>query len=51
MACTKALVERRGIPCGEPWEPLLPLGEDEKRKLYESIDAFNLDFDALSRAE
>lgn len=49
MACTKALVERRGIPCGEPWEPLLPLSDDEKAKLYERIDAFNLDFDALSR--
>jgi len=49
MACTKALVEYRGIPCGDPWGPLLALSKDEKGKLYESIDAFNLDFDDLTR--
>lgn len=51
MACTKALVERRGISCGEPWEPLLPLSESEKNKLYASIDTFDLDFEALAQAQ
>ena len=51
MACTKALTEHRGVPCGEPWQPLLPLDAGEKEKLYASIDKFNLDFDALAQAQ
>jgi len=51
MACTKALVEYRGIPCGVPWEPLLPLSDAEKQEVYANIDKFNLDFDALAQAQ
>jgi len=49
IACTKALVEYRGIPCGDPWEPLLPLTDQERHNLYQAIDAFQLDFDSLAK--
>ena len=48
IACTKALVEYRGIPCGNTWEPLLPLTNKQKKELYERIDGFKLDFDSLA---
>ena len=51
IACTKALVEYRGIPCGHPWEPLLPLSEQQKEHLFKAMDAFGLDFDGLAEVE
>lgn len=49
IAATKALVAYRGVPCGNTWEPLLPIDEEEKKELYRAIDSFELDFDALAR--
>ena len=51
IACTKALVEYRGIPCGDPWEPLLPLSKQQREDLGRAIEAFDLDFDALAKVE
>ena len=51
IACTKALVELRGIPCGDTWEPLLALTSQEREHLYKNIDAFDLDFDALAEVQ
>jgi len=51
IACTKALLERRGVPCGDTWEPLLPLTRREKEQLYKNIDEFNLDFEALAEVQ
>lgn len=51
MACTKALLSSRGIPCGEPWEPLLPLTGKEKQNLLKAIDAFELQYDSLAEVK
>jgi dihydrodipicolinate synthase/N-acetylneuraminate lyase len=48
IPCTKALVEYRGLRCGDTWEPMLPLNSDDKRKLYKSIESFILNFDELA---
>ena len=48
MACTKALLARRGIPCGDPWRPLLPLTEQEKRALFKAIDSLVSDYESLA---
>jgi dihydrodipicolinate synthase/N-acetylneuraminate lyase len=48
IPCTKALVEYRGMKCGDTWEPMLKLNEDQKRTLYKSIESFNLNFDKLA---
>jgi dihydrodipicolinate synthase/N-acetylneuraminate lyase len=51
IACTKVLVEYRGISCGDPWEPLLPLTNKQKKELYKRIDGFKLDFDSLTEVK
>ena len=51
MACTKALVEYRGVSCGEPWEPLLPLTKEQRESLYKRIENFELDFDSLAEVK
>jgi len=48
IQATKALVRYRGVECGQTWEPLIPVSDAEIKKLYKSIDAFNLDFDDLA---
>ena len=48
IATTKVLVEYRGIPCGQAWEPLLPLSKEQRDSLHHRIGAFNLDFDSLA---
>ncbi len=50
IATTKALVEYRGIPCGQAWEPILPLTDEQRTALHERIGSFSLDFDALATA-
>jgi dihydrodipicolinate synthase/N-acetylneuraminate lyase len=51
IPATKALVEYRGVVCGQTWEPLLPMSEADKKRLYKAIEAFNLDFDKLARVD
>ncbi len=51
IPATKALLERRGVPCGESWDPLVPMTERDKKELYQAIDAFKVDFDSLAKAE
>lgn len=48
IPCTKALVEYRGLKCGDTWEPMLPLKKEGKKRLYKSIEAFNLNFEKLA---
>jgi N-acetylneuraminate lyase len=48
IPCTKALLEYRGLKCGDTWEPMLPMNREEKHKLIESIESFELDFDKLA---
>lgn len=49
IPCTKALVEYRGLKCGDTWEPMLPLNNSAKSKLYKSIESFDLNFDQLAK--
>jgi len=51
IAATKALVEYRGIPCGQPWQPIVSISDQQREALYKRIDAFKLDFDALAKVE
>ena len=49
LASTKALLELRNLPCGDPWLPVRPLTAEKKRDLHQAIDSFALDFDELAR--
>jgi dihydrodipicolinate synthase/N-acetylneuraminate lyase len=47
IAFTKALLSYRGIDCGEPWEPLLPLNEQQLEVMIKIIKEFKINFDEL----
>lgn len=48
IPCTKALLEYRGLKCGDAWEPMLPMSKEDKKTLIKSIESFKLDFDKLA---
>jgi dihydrodipicolinate synthase/N-acetylneuraminate lyase len=48
IPATKALLSHRGVLCGQTWEPLLPLTKKQQEKLFNRIDAFQLDYGSLA---
>lgn len=48
IPATKALLEYRGVPCGDSWEPQMPLSKERRQQVFDAIDGFNLDFDDLA---
>ena len=51
IPATKALLEYRGVPCGDSWEPQMPLSKERRQQVFDAIDGFNLDFDDLAKVK
>ena len=51
IPATKALLEYRGVPCGDSWEPQMPLSNERRDEVIKAIEGFNLDFDDLAKVK
>jgi len=51
IPATKALLGYRGVPCGDSWEPQMPLSAERRQEVFAAIDGFNLDFDDLAKVK